>query len=311
VTSRREEARGAAAPPARTAPRALVRIALVLLLALHALGATAKPAGGEAPRSLEFLVDSRSVTSLTAGALTQAVAPRPVRVFDPYEQTEVTFTALPLAGVLDQAYGSSWREHEAILFTCRDGYQPTIPVRRVLAQQAFLAFERPENGSRDGFTILKYEEGTRKRIDLAPFYVIWENLVDARTRSEGDYGWPYQVERIDLVSFRSRFGEMTPPEDAPASVLAGFEAFVVHCSKCHPVNGHGGTIGPELNYPANPTEYMKDEWLRRWIDDPAKVRYAPRMPPLNPALPRRARVIDEIVAYLQAMTEHKIAPRTP
>jgi mono/diheme cytochrome c family protein len=311
VTSRREKERGAAARPAHTSPRALVRTALLLLLALRALGATAKPADGQAARTLEFFVDSRTATSLTADALTGSIEPRQVRVFDPYEQTEVTFTALPLEGVLDQAYGASWREHEAILFTCRDGYQPTIPVRRVLAQRAFLAIDRPEIKSGASFTILKYEEGTRKRIDLAPFYVIWENLDDARTRSEGDYGWPYQVERIDLVSFRSRFGEMTPPEDAPANVLAGFEAFVVHCSKCHRVNGHGGAIGPELNYPANPTEYMKDEWLRRWIDDPAKVRFAPRMPPLNPALPQRARVIDEIVAYLQAMTAHKIAPGTP
>jgi mono/diheme cytochrome c family protein len=279
-------------------------IGLVALLA-GATGAAARPP--EPARALEFLIASKPATSLTVDALTTAIEPREVRVFEPYEQTEVTFTALPLEQVFDQAYGPSWREHEAVLFTCRDGYQPTIPVRRILTQQAFLAIDRPG----DGFTILKYEEGTRKPVDLGPFYIIWENVEDARTRLEGDYGWPYQLVRIDLVTFRSRFGDMTPPDDTSAQARAGFDAFVVHCHKCHRINGHGGTIGPELNYPANPTEYMKDEWLRRWIDDPAKVRYAPRMPPLNPALPERDRVIDEIVAYLQAMSGHKMEPPAP
>jgi hypothetical protein len=259
-------------------------------------------------RSLEFFVESQPVTSLTVEQLTRSIEPRRVQVFEPYEQTEVAFTALPLDQVFDKAYGTSWREREAILFTCRDGYQPTIAVRRVLDQRAFLAIDRPGDV---GFSILKYEEGARKRIDVGPFYVIWENLDDARLRSEGDYGWPYQVTKIDLVSFQSRFGEMSPPSDASAKIVAGFEAFVVHCSKCHRINGHGGEIGPELNYPANPTEYLKDGWLRKWIDDPTSMRVAPRMPPLNPQLPERARVIDEIIAYLGAMASHKIEPRKP
>lgn len=259
-------------------------------------------------RSLTFLSESKPVTSLTVDELTRTIEPRRVEVFEPYERTNVTFMALPFEQVLDRAYGPSWREREAILFTCLDGYQPTIAVRRVLNQRAFLAIARPGDV---GFTILKYEEGEEKRVDLGPFYIIWENIDDARIRNEGDYGWPYEVVGIDLVSFRSRFREMAPPPNASTEVFAGFEAFVVHCSKCHTINGRGGAIGPELNYPANPTEYMKDEWLRKWIDDPTSMRFAPRMPPLNPQLPDRARIIDEIVMYLRAMTPHKIEPRQP
>ena len=291
-----------------TRVREAQRSALIAVLALTLSGCKTAPTDGAGRRSLEFLAESKSVTSLTAEELTRKVEPRRVDVFEPYEQTEVAFTALPLEWVLDEAYGQAWREREAILFTCRDGYQPIIAVRRVLDQRAFLAIDLVGDA---GFTILKFEEGARKRIELGPFYVIWENLDDPRIRSEGDYGWPYQVVQIDLVSFRSHFREMAPPTNASPKVLAGFEAYVVHCSKCHTINGHGGDIGPELNYPANPTEYMKSDWLRKWIDNPTSMRRAPRMPPLNPELPERARVIDEIVAYLEAMASHKIDPETP
>jgi len=264
----------------------------------------------EAPdaRSIDFLVESKPVKSLTVEELKKNAKPLRLEVFEPYEHANVVFTALPLEQVLDEAFGPSWRTHEAILFGCRDGYEPTIPVQRILDHRAFLAIDRRGDV---GFTILKDEEGTRRRIELRPFYVIWENLDNARVRTEGDYGWPYQVVRIDLVSFRSRFQEMAPPANSSANVVAGFDAFVAHCSKCHAINGHGGAIGPELNYPANPTEYLKDAWLRKWIDDPTLMRIAPRMPPLNPDLPDRVRIIDEIVAYLGVMASHKIEPGAP
>ncbi|MGB8329230.1 MAG: cytochrome c [Polyangiales bacterium] len=281
-----------------------VRVIVVVVLCVT----TALGCERTEPDPLTFSIESQNVRSLTADALTRRISSRDVEVFEPYEGTKVTFSAIPLQQVLDDGYGPSWREQEAMVFICRDGYQSTIPVRRILDHRAFLAIGRPEG---EGFTVLKHEEGQRKRIELGPFYVIWENLHDAQIRTDGDYGWPYQVVRIDLVSFRSRFSEMAPPREAATKVVAGFEAFIAHCSQCHAINGRGGTIGPELNYPANPSEYMKDDWLRRWIDDPSSMRRAPRMPPLNPELPGRARVIDEIVSYLHEMARHKIEPKSP
>ena len=259
-------------------------------------------------RRIDFRNDGETMKTLALGELTELAKPRRVEVFEPYEQENATFEALPLEDVLDAVYGPSWRERDAILFTCRDGYQPTIPTRRVQRHAAFLAISRSGGA---GFTIDKVEQGARKRIDLRPYYVVWSNLTDDRIRIEGDYGWPYQVTGIDLVSFRSRFGDMIPKGKSSRSVLEGFEAFVVHCSRCHAINGRGGTIGPELNYPANPTEYMKIDWLRKWIDDPTDLRLAPRMPPLNQALPDRERIISDIISYLEAIAPHKIAPSNP
>ena len=98
---------------------------------------------------------------------------------------------------------------------------------------------------------------------------------------------------------------MLPSSDATGQAWEGFEAFVIHCSRCHAINGHGGSIGPELNYPANPTEYLKAGRLRHWTDDPTSIR----LDPLNPTLPDREGVIDAIVAYLETIASHKMDPR--
>jgi mono/diheme cytochrome c family protein len=259
-------------------------------------------------RSLQFFDQSQPMTSIALDELTREIEPHEVEVFDPHQGDNIRFRALPLPQVLDDAYGTSWRNREAIVFTCRDGYEPTIPVQRVLRHSAFLAVSRP---ARADFTLLEHRNGAIKRVELGPFYLIWSNLDDARIRAEGGYGWPYQVVRIDLVSFRSRFGDMAPGPTASHKARAGFEAFIVHCSRCHSINGRGGKVGPELNYPANPTEYMKERWLHKWIDDPTSMRSQPNMPPLNPMIPDRARVIDDIIAYLEAIASHKIKPGAP
>jgi cytochrome c2 len=173
-----------------------------------------------------------------------------------------------------------------------------------LAHRAWLAFDRVDA---PGFSIRKRESGEEKRVQVGPFYLVWENLQDPQILQEADYGWPYQVVAVDLIRTLDRFPRMTPPEGAPRDVASGFEAFRIHCSKCHQLNGEGGTIGPELNAATRPVEYRDREWLRTWIENPAKLLPTARMPRLNPALPNRARTIDEILAYLTTMSAQAVA----
>ena len=226
------------------------------------------------------------------------LAAQRIRVHEPYEDRTVEFEALPLDEVLDAAYSPEWRSEEEILFTCSDGYQPSIPVQRVLEHRAWLAFSRTDQ---KGFTIQKRESGEDRTVELGPYYVIWSNLDDARILQEADYGWPYQVEAIDLIRTRDRFGGMAPPPGSSADVAAGFDAFRIHCSKCHQVNGEGGTIGPELNPAAGSGEYYERDFLRTWIDAPEEIRPKTRMPALNPQLPDRDRTIERIMDYLYAV----------
>lgn len=255
---------------------------------------------------LRFELRSQPVAVRDLDWMRSRVPARDVRVFEPYEEHEVVFEAIALAPLLDAVYGDRWRSEEELLFTCSDGYQPTLPVSRVLQHEALIAFARREAPA---FEISKMESGRKQQISLAPFYLVWNNLEDAQLRSDGDFGWPYQVVGIDLIRTADRFPNMVPPSDASPQVRAGYETFRLQCSRCHAIGGDGGTIGPDLNGASRPIETRDHDWLRRWIDDPSSVLPTSRMPRLNVDTPDRARVIDEILAYLEAISRaHPTAP---
>jgi cytochrome c2 len=237
--------------------------------------------------------------------MVEAGGSRRIRVLDPYEGAVVEFDAIHFVDVLDAVYGPEWRKEEEILFTCSDGYQPTVPVARFLEHEAWLAYDRPGDA---GFTIAKTESGVRKRIQLTSYYLVWENLESEKLRADGDYGWPYQLESVDLIRVRDRFPEMVPPEGASDAARRGFVQFRTHCSRCHAVNGVGGTIGPDLNRPTNPVRVRERDWLVRWIDDPSAILPAARMPRLNPFLAEREKVIDQLLAYLEVMADAPAGP---
>ena len=271
-----------------------------LLATLVALDASAQVA------SLRFALHGEVQAARSLDELVRVVAPVEARVHEPYEAGPAVFEGLPFAAVLDAVYGPSWRAEEEILFTCSDGYQPTLPVERVLAHRAWLAFRRLD---RAGFTISKFESGEQREIDVAPFYLVWDSLANEAVRIDGDYGWPYQLVGIDLIRVADRFPKMVPPAPSSDAVGRGFTAFRMYCSRCHAINGEGGRIGPDLNAPVNPTEHRERAWVEAWIDDPTRVDPATRMPRLDPALPDRAAVIAEIVTYLAAMPETRAPAR--
>lgn len=261
---------------------------------LPAFAGHAEPSGAK----LRFARHGEAVAVRSVASLGKAAPPETVRVHEPYEGQEAAFRALPFDQVLDAVYSPSWRREEELLFTCRDGYQPTVPVKRVLEHSAWLAFDRVDAPD---FRIVKRESGESKQIELGPFYLVWENLDDPQIRQEWDYGWPYQLVAVDLIRARDRYPKLSPPEDASEQVRRGFVAFRIHCSKCHALNGEGGRVGSELNSAASPIGYRDRDWLRTWIEEPSRIREDARMPPLNPALPDRAGTVDAILAYLEAM----------
>jgi mono/diheme cytochrome c family protein len=278
-----------------------LRLCLICGLGLHAPTSRASD-----ERGLTFSLRGKTLSTRVFDELERLATADEVRVFEPYEGKPATFRALPFNQILDAIYGDKWRNEEELLITCRDGYQPAFPVRRLLDYRAWLAFDRTDSAA---FSILKLESGARRPVDLSPYYLVWENLDDLELRRQGDYGWPYQLVGVDLIRTRDRFPAMTPKEGAAPDVLAGFAAFRVHCSHCHAINGEGGGIGPELNHPVSPVEYREAEWLRKWIKDPASLVPAARMPALNRELADRDRVIDEILAYLVAISKHKSLPK--
>lgn len=271
------------------------------------VGARSAPTSSRSPdpTRLSFLLRGEVQSVRVLDELEKIVVPSVLRVFEPYEEGPAEFRVLPFNAVLDAVYGAGWREQEEVLLTCADGYQPAFPVRRLLDHKAWLAFDRVDGPE---FSILKLESGKRRRVDLSPYYLIWDNYNDAELRRQGDYGWPYQLIGIDLIRASDRFPKMTPAPGASSQVLAGFTSFRVHCTRCHAINGEGGSIGPELNVPRNPVEYRDPSWLRQWIADPSSLLASARMPALNKHLVDRDRVIDDILAYLGAISQQKVQP---
>jgi cytochrome c2 len=82
---------------------------------------------------------------------------------------------------------------------------------------------------------------------------------------------------------------------------SGYTLFKNHCLTCHAINGIGGTMGPELNYPKSVAEYWKEEELVNYIVNPASFRYKVKMPTLGITKQQS----QEIVDYLKYMSENK------
>lgn len=272
-------------------------------LAVVVLGLLVGSAASADERTITFKAKGKTVRELTLTELRALVAPQTARVVETHEGDDREYEGFPFTKVLDVVYGTEWSRTEEVLFTCVDGYQPSIPVDRFQRYRAFLTFDR-----KGGPFELVNRQQNNEHVKLGPFYLVWDNIAFPALKAEGSHGWPYQVIGVDLIHFADRFPNLAPPERAPAAVRRGFLTFREKCLMCHSINGQGGTKGVELNYPVNVTEYFDARWLRQWIADPRSIRYSTTMPALD--VPEgKERTIDDLVRYLRAMAKQKRAPR--
>ena len=254
---------------------------------------------------LVFKSHGKMVRTISVAELTRLVPPREIIIWEPHEKKDAKFTAFPADELFAKIYGADWKNSEEALFTCTDGYQPSIPLAEFGAHQGYLAFARDGDPA---FSVLSPD--THERVPMGPLYLIWENIKDAAIRGQGtEPGWPYQVSTIDLIQYADRFPHTAPPPGSSAAARRGFLEFRKRCQACHTVNGEGGVKGVELNYPANPTEYWRASWLKKWIAEPASIRYNTEMHPFDKTGPDWRKDLDDVVAYLAAMTKNKIRPK--
>jgi mono/diheme cytochrome c family protein len=285
-------------------------ILIAVLFAISVIGvAHTGAAEKSSPGSLAFKDHGRLKQAIDIETLSNVVKAETIKVWDANEEDDVTYDAYGVSALLDAVYGPAWKKSEEILFTCADGYKPSIPVSRFATMKAYLAFKR---AGRDDFAILNRHEHD-KVVQLAPLYLIWadsgSDLEHTKAEADADAAyWPYEVVGLDLETFAAVFPRLAPPEDSSPAAKHGFLAFRKNCLACHTLNGDGGSGGPELNYPVNITEYYKEEWLKKWILDPTSIRFKTGMPGLSPKAPHREEAADEIIAYFKAMTKNKVKP---
>lgn len=179
-----------------------------------------------------------------------------------------------------------------IVFECIDGYKPEMPLELFLNSNPYLAFQdvdAPKDSKWE--TIVK--DGNEMNAD--PFYVIYPLVSEYDTH----YKWPYNLVKIYLEPRNKLTVELGPLKNR--KLESGYTLFKNQCLTCHSINGIGGTMGPELNYPKSVTEYWKENELVDYIVNPASYRNKVKMP--TPNITKQQS--QEIVDYLKYMSENK------
>lgn len=252
-----------------------------------------------------FKENGQIVQTLSVESLAALVPIVEKTVYDPLEQASITYKAVSLKAVIDKIYGEKHDHAEEMLFTCSDGFKPSIAQEQFDNASAYLAFERVGQKS---FSLINTLEGN-KRVELSPVYLIWD-----LPKNAPKHEWAYMIVGLDRVSFAKTYPQIAPSTnggvaaDNTASVQRGFVAFRTHCLACHTINGEGGAKAPELNFPVNITEYYNETWLRKWIADPTSIRFSTTMPVLAVDPAEREAVITDIIAYLKSMARNKRQP---
>lgn len=207
------------------------------------------------------------------------------------------YRAVPLRALLP-----GLQPGDQLQFVASDGFSADIPADRLLNQQgaeAWLAIEDP----RQAWPLLPDNKG-----DAGPFYVVWTNAAAAGIGIEQ---WPYQLVRIQRTQdVATRFPATAPIASVPAgsSIRQGYAVFQRTCFACHTLNGQGDShMGPDLNIPHNPTEYLSASMLRAFIRNPQSLRRWPEGKMFG--FPTQASLsdvdLDALLAYLRYIAQHK------
>jgi len=235
---------------------------LLVGLALQIVSTTAA-----AEPVLTVAIAGRTSIYTSAGLLGLPAATTVTIPADIAYKRSMTFRAIPLATLLEGA-----APDDNVRFVAADGFVANLPAAVLLARDggaaAYLAVE-PADAP---WPPLKAGQTG----SAGPFYLVWLRPEKGMITPEQ---WPYQIVRIEAVaSLAKRFPMIAPAVKLAAGhpIRAGFAAFQKHCIVCHTLNGGGdATLGPDLNIPYNPTEYMRPDALRRLIRDPQALRRWP------------------------------------
>lgn len=251
-----------------------------------------------------FKDHGKEVRRIGTEELIRKYSVRKIAIYDINAKKNVTYSALPFNPIMRDIFSDRWNQAQEALFTCGDGYQPSIPRQLFSEYEALLAFAREGDPE---FTAVNELQGGKK-VHLGPFYLIWDTSKNPGILKRSPDFWPYQIVSVELASFGRLFPNITPPKNATKSAQRGFVHFRELCISCHAINGQGSKVGPELNYPTSVTEMLFPPMLRRWLASPREMRWNTLMPGVPEGTPNRDQVIDDVIAYLKAMKGKKLMP---
>ena len=248
---------------------------------------------------LSVTVGGKKQTLTTATLLAHPAATTITVAQDVSYKKPMTYRAVPASVLL-----AALPREDTVRFVAADGFATSIPAALLMAAtddapRAYLAIE-PVNASWPPLAEGKSSAG--------PFYLVWIRTDRARISPEQ---WPYQIAAIEEVApVAVRFAGLAPAAGVPANdpIRRGFGVFSASCLPCHTLNLMGDSrVGPDLNVPFSPTEYMREDFLRVQVRNPQALRSWPgaKMPgfDLNAISERE---LDDLLAYLYYMARRKV-----
>jgi mono/diheme cytochrome c family protein len=210
------------------------------------------------------------------------------------------FRAIPLAVLLPGLNTPADNVLEAVAI---DGFAAHLPLDLVTNTDpdnavAWLAIE-PDQA--------RWPKLPSKTASAGPFYIVWTGSNATTIRSEQ---WPYQVAKLETQpSPAARWPTLgvDPSLASTHAIRAGQALFVAQCLPCHTLNGAGSSnVGPDMNQPMNPTEYLTHKGLHALIRDPKSVRTWPgQLMPGFAADQMSNHEIDLVIEYLDHMATRR------
>lgn len=269
--------------------------ALLLGLALASAAAAAEP-------ELTVTIAGRTTTYAPAALLGMPAAASVTIPNDIAYKRDMTFRAVPVANLL-----AGIAADDTLRFVASDGFVATIPVAPLLSRGGAIAYLAIEPADALWPPLKPDASAT-----AGPFYLVWLHPERGNITPEQ---WLYQIARIEAVApLLKRYPMLAPAASLSAHDAArrGYAVFEKNCSVCHTLNlGGDATVGPDLNVPYNPTEYMRIDALRRLIRNPQSLRRWPaaKMPAFEAKL-LSDRDLTDLLAYLRHMADRKVTVPT-
>ena len=281
-----------------------VALAVTMIALLVGSGATGRTGAAETDeaidpqltlRSGEQVVVFKRSDLLKRSDIETIVVPR-----DPSYRRSITYRAVRTRALFE---GLTIADDAVVQFRCLDGFSAPISKERLLdttpgRSVAYIAIEEEDK---------PWPPLKPGRPSAGPFYLVWQR---PEASFIGPEEWPYQLVAFEVKgTLESLYPRILPDArlGPNTAVRQGFAVFTKNCFACHTLNKAGeSAVGPDLNVPMNPTEYLRRSALRAIVRDPQSLRHFPesRMSGF-PEETLSEKDLDHLIAYLKHMARRK------
>lgn len=243
--------------------------------------------------SLIFQVSNQPLQQLPLSEMKSKLKIHEIEFFHPAYGKQKKYEGFTLSDVTTLGFGDKWKspDYTDIEFVALDGYESITGISKVNEPGGYIVFKELGQGG--------WEPIGDKEANPGPFYIVWTG---EEQTTANEYPWPWQLARINLISFKDAYPLVYPEgAESDSGAYKGFEVFKGRCVRCHAMNREGGKIGPDLNAPQSIVSYRSEFMIKELIKHPSKYRYT-HMPD-HPGLSETD--LNNLIEYFNYMNEKR------